>query len=82
MTISQLGSKSGISKDDALYAGLTPSERSILKLLAQGLTNQAIADKLSLSEKTIRNTVTIIFQKLCVFNRTQAAVWFLANVSA
>jgi DNA-binding NarL/FixJ family response regulator len=82
MTASQSRINRGISNDNALYASLTLSERSILRLLAQGLSNQRIADQLSLSEKTIRNNVSIILHKLYIFNRTQAAIWFLANVGA
>ncbi|NTW02510.1 MAG: response regulator transcription factor [Oscillochloris sp.] len=53
---------------------LTPRERDILALVAQGDDNRAIALKLSLSEKTIGNRLSEIFQKLNVSNRTQAAI--------
>jgi DNA-binding NarL/FixJ family response regulator len=53
---------------------LTPRERDILALVAQGDDNRAIALKLSLSEKTIGNRLSEIFQKLGVSNRTQAAI--------
>lgn len=54
--------------------GLTPREREILALVAQGDDNRAIAVKLKLSEKTIGNRLSDIFQKLGVNNRTQAAI--------
>ncbi|MCG8347112.1 MAG: response regulator transcription factor [Chloroflexales bacterium] len=53
---------------------LTPRERDILALVAQGDDNRAIALKLNLSEKTIGNRLSEIFQKLGVSNRTQAAI--------
>ncbi len=53
---------------------LTPRERDILMLVAQGDDNRAIALKLNLSEKTVGNRLSEIFQKLDVSNRTQAAI--------
>lgn len=53
---------------------LSRRERDILALVAQGDDNRAIALKLSLSEKTIGNRLSEIFQKLGVSNRTQAAM--------
>lgn len=53
---------------------LTPQERKILTLLAVGLTNRQIADRLFLVEKTVRNHVTRILAKLGVERRTQAAL--------
>ncbi len=56
------------------FPELKPREREILELLAQGLTNPAIAEKLSLSPKTIRNQVSNIFSKLQVASRTEAII--------
>lgn len=53
---------------------LTPREREILQLLAIGNDNRTIALELSLSEKTVGNRLSEIFQKLGVSNRTQAAL--------
>lgn len=53
---------------------LTPREVDVLRLLAQGLTNTEIADRLYLSEGTVRNHVSAILAKLDVSDRTQAAV--------
>ena len=47
----------------------------ILRLLAQGLSNQAIADRLYIAEKTVRNRLSGIFQRLHLENRTQAALY-------
>ncbi|HEX5502920.1 MAG TPA: response regulator transcription factor [Thermomicrobiales bacterium] len=54
--------------------GFTVREREILQLLAEGHDNRAIAARLFLSEKTVGNRLSEIFQKLGVANRTQAAL--------
>lgn len=51
---------------------LTERERTILLRIAQGQPNKAIAQELSLAERTIKFHITIIFQKLAVTNRTEA----------
>ena len=53
---------------------LTDREEDVLKLLAQGLSNQEIADKLYISERTVRTHVSNILMKLHLANRTQAAL--------
>ena len=60
-------------------AELTPHERRILKLVAQGHTNREIAAELHLAEKTIRNGVSSILGKSGARNRTQLAV-YVANL--
>jgi len=59
---------------DVPFPDLTPRERETLELLAQGLTNTAIAEKLVLSPKTIRNQVSYIFSKLQVATRSEAII--------
>ena len=54
-------------------AGLTPRMQEIRLLLRQGMSNKAIAQKLNLSEGTVKNYMTDIFRVLSVTNRTQAA---------
>lgn len=56
---------------------LTARESVILKLVAQGLSNQEIADKLVISERTVGNHVGNILSKLHLANRTQAALYAL-----
>lgn len=56
------------------FSELTEREREILTLLAQGLTNAAIAERLSLSVKTVRNRVSDVFGKLHVGDRAEAIV--------
>ena len=53
---------------------LTPREVEILERIAQGLDNAQIAAQLTLSEKTVRNHITRIFDKLQVDNRSRAIV--------
>jgi NarL family two-component system response regulator LiaR len=69
-----------LQEDAQLAEGLTPltqREQDILRLVAQGYENQTIADELHLSEKTIRNRLSVVFEKLHVNNRTQAALYAL-----
>lgn len=56
---------------------LTERELEILRLVAQGLSNQAIADRLVVSERTVRTHVSNILAKLHLANRTQAALYAL-----
>ena len=55
-------------------ASLTEQERKILTLIAEGLTNRQIGDRLFLAEKTVKNYVSSILAKLGLERRTQAAV--------
>jgi NarL family two-component system response regulator LiaR len=56
---------------------LTEREVEVLSLVAQGLTNQEIADRLYVSERTVRTHVSNILSKLHLANRTQAALYAL-----
>ena len=60
--------------EDPAFASLSPRERAILGLLAEGLSNASIAERLSLSEKTVRNHISNVFDKLGVWSRAQAIV--------
>jgi two-component system response regulator DevR len=60
---------------DPLIARLTTQERKVLDLLAQGLTNRQIADRLFLAEKTVKNHVTSLLAKMRMARRTEAAVY-------
>lgn len=59
---------------DPAFAELTEREREVLGLIARGLTNSAIAERLVLSPKTVRNYITEIFSKLQVADRAQAII--------
>ena len=59
--------------EDPLLASLTPQERRILDLIAEGQTNRQIAADLFLAEKTVKNYVSNLLAKLGMERRTQAA---------
>nr|MDT0665868.1 response regulator transcription factor [Micromonospora sp. DSM 115978] len=58
------------AESDPLVAGLGPRERDILRLIAQGMTNREIAKELFLSEKTVKNSVSSMLDKLGLSSRT------------
>jgi DNA-binding NarL/FixJ family response regulator len=62
------------AQSTALFPDLTESERKVLRLMAQGLSNDAIASQLAFSPKTVRNYISNIFSKLHVADRAQAIV--------
>jgi DNA-binding NarL/FixJ family response regulator len=65
--------KPGMINDEKLQqSGLSKREAEILLLIYEGLSNQQIADKLFLSENTIKKHISNIFQKLRVERRTEA----------
>jgi DNA-binding NarL/FixJ family response regulator len=61
-------------------AELTPREREVLGLLADGMPNKLIARRLEISEKTVKAHLTNIFQRIGVTDRTQAALWAQRNL--
>jgi pimeloyl-ACP methyl ester carboxylesterase/DNA-binding CsgD family transcriptional regulator len=67
----------GITSDerDPAFDELTARESQILDLMSEGLGNAEIAERLSVSEKTVRNHVTNLFDKLGVWSRAQAIVF-------
>jgi two-component system response regulator DevR len=66
--------RKGPEEDEAL-ARLTDQERRILELIAEGLTNRQIAERIHLAEKTVKNYVSNVLSKLGMERRTQAAVY-------
>jgi two-component system response regulator DevR len=60
---------------DERLARLSRQERTILELIADGLTNRHIAERLNLAEKTVKNYVSNLLSKLGMERRTQAAVY-------
>jgi DNA-binding NarL/FixJ family response regulator len=54
---------------------LSPREREVLVLVAEGLPNKLIARRLDISEKTVKAHLTRVFQQIGVTDRTQAALW-------
>jgi len=66
--------RDGPPKDERLER-LTGQERKILDLIAEGLTNRQIAERVHLAEKTVKNYVSNLLSKLGMERRTQAAVF-------
>jgi len=60
---------------DAKLASLTDTERKILDLIGEGLTNRQIAERIFLAEKTVKNYVSYLLAKLGMQRRTQVAVY-------
>jgi DNA-binding NarL/FixJ family response regulator len=62
-------------EEDPRLADLTDQEHRILDLLAEGLTNRQIAERMYLAEKTVKNYVSNVLMKLGMERRTEAAVY-------
>ena len=58
------------------FAVLTPRERSVLELVGEGLSNRRIAERLKLTEGTVKGYVSAMLDKLGLEDRTQAALFF------
>jgi len=61
-------------RSDVPFGGLTPREREILDLMAQGANNASIAAQLGLAPKTVGNHISAVFTKLGVASRAEAIV--------
>lgn len=66
-------------KKSTININLTTRELEILQLVAEGLSNKEIADRIYLSEGTTRNYVTGLLEKLGLRDRTQLAIFYLKN---
>lgn len=71
-------SKTGVPVEKELLS-LSPREREVFQLLIQGLNNSGIAERLFISEKTVRNHISCIYKNLEVKNRTQAMLWAISR---
>jgi NarL family two-component system response regulator LiaR len=65
----------GASTPKEFYDGLTGREIEILKLMATGKANKQIAFNLKISEKTVRNHISHIYEKLHIYDRAQAVLY-------
>lgn len=61
--------------EDPAFAALSPREREVLALISEGLANADIAERLAISDKTVRNHLSSVFDKLGVWTRAQAIVF-------
>ena len=61
------------------FNALTEREKEVLRLIASGGTNKELAKKLGITEKTVKNHISNIFQTLHVNNRTQAAIYAIGK---
>lgn len=68
-----------VNKDMLKIESLTKREYEVLTLIAEGLNNRDIANKLYISEKTVKNHVSSIFKKIEVNDRIQAAIFAFKN---
>jgi len=67
------------NKPDFSAFGITEKELDIITTVAEGLSNKEIASKLYLSEGTVRNSISLILEKLNLRDRTQLAVFYYKN---
>jgi DNA-binding NarL/FixJ family response regulator len=74
-TLEFLGLKGSSHGEDPAFASLSTRERQVLALITEGFGNAQIAERLSISEKTVRNHVSNLFDKLGVWTRAQAIVF-------
>jgi two-component system, NarL family, response regulator DevR len=65
--------------EDPRLARLTPTEARILEMIAEGLTNKQIGEKIHLAEKTVKNYVSTILTKLQVSRRAEAAAYLASR---
>ncbi|MPV89439.1 response regulator [Georgenia ruanii] len=63
-------------------AELTPSERKVLDLIGDGLSNREIGEKLGVAEKTVKNHITALLSKMGLQRRTQVAAWVAGQRAA
>lgn len=73
--VDRLNAGSTAGGGDPRLEGLSPQERRILDLLAEGLTNREIGERMFLAEKTVKNYVSNLLMKLGMKRRTEAAVF-------
>jgi two-component system, NarL family, response regulator DegU len=66
-------------KSEDMITSLTKREYEVLILIAEGLNNRAIAERLFISEKTVKNHISNIFKKIEVNDRVQATIFAFRN---
>ncbi len=73
--ISEFRRLSNLTADGSALSDLSEKELDILRYVAMGMSNKEIAEQLAYSEKTVKNYLSVIFQKLGIRDRTQAAIF-------
>jgi DNA-binding NarL/FixJ family response regulator len=68
-------SGSAPTTDHGVPAGLSPREAEVLRLVVEGLLNKQIAQRLGITERTVKAHLTSAYQRIGVADRTQAALW-------
>lgn len=63
------------SGEDKRFLQLSSREKDVLRLIARGMTNQEIAQRLFISPHTVKNHVSHIYQKIGMDDRTKVALW-------
>jgi DNA-binding NarL/FixJ family response regulator len=58
---------------------LTPRERELVRGITRGRSNREIASELGISEQTVKNQLTVVFQKLHIKNRLELAVYAMRH---
>jgi DNA-binding NarL/FixJ family response regulator len=76
--LSEFRRVSEVREEDSV-GGLTSREMDLLRLVASGMSNKEIAQHLSLAESTVKNRLSLLFEKLGVKDRTQAAIYALSH---
>jgi DNA-binding NarL/FixJ family response regulator len=74
------GNGDGTHEAQAGPVKLTPREETVVRLVVQGMVNREIAEKLHLSEHTIKNYLFRVFDKLGVSNRVELALYAVAKL--
>jgi two-component system response regulator DevR len=72
-------SGTGSASEQDKLAILSTQERRVVALVAEGMTNKEIAEQLELSDKTVKNYLSSVFEKLKIKRRSRAAVIYLEN---
>ncbi len=73
--VSEFRRLSHLSSENSSLTELSEKESDILRCVAMGMSNKEIAEQLAYSEKTVKNYLSVIFQKLGIRDRTQAAIF-------
>jgi DNA-binding NarL/FixJ family response regulator len=70
----------GSDNSTELHTLLSPQQLRVLKNVARGMTNKEVAREMGISEKTARNYLASVFEKLGLQRRAEAAVWYARNM--